>query len=83
VMERKTHYEQVYATKGEQDVSWFEALPSVWIELLEPAGLTRDTCCSTAAAGLAADRPPRGSRDGLPHGARRLRGVAFGVRTWF
>jgi hypothetical protein len=43
VMQRKDHWERVYATKGERDRSWFEPLPSASIELLEAAGLAPDT----------------------------------------
>jgi hypothetical protein len=42
-MERKEHWEQLYGTKGEQDVSWFESLPAVSIELLNAAGLSAHT----------------------------------------
>lgn len=42
-MQRKEHWERVYTTKGEQEVSWFEPLPAVSIELLEAAGLTPDS----------------------------------------
>ena len=27
-MHRKDHWERVYTTKGERDVSWFESLPA-------------------------------------------------------
>ena len=43
-MERKVHWERVYGTKGEQDVSWFESLPATSLEMLEASGMTRDTC---------------------------------------
>lgn len=43
-MRRKEHWERVYTTKGEQDVSWFESLPAVSLEMLEASGLTRETC---------------------------------------
>lgn len=43
-MDRKQHWDTVYTTKGESEVSWFEALPAVSLRLLEAAGLTRDTC---------------------------------------
>jgi hypothetical protein len=42
-MQRKEHWEQVYTTKGDQDVSWFESLPAVSIELLSAAGLSVHT----------------------------------------
>jgi hypothetical protein len=43
MMPRKGHWERLYNTKGERDVSWFEPLPSVSIQLLETAGLTAHT----------------------------------------
>ena len=42
-MPRKGRWERVYTTKGERDLSWFEPLPSVSIQLLETAGLTAHT----------------------------------------
>jgi hypothetical protein len=43
-VDTKQHWERIYATKGEQDVSWFEALPAVSLRMIEAAGLDRDTC---------------------------------------
>lgn len=43
-MDRRQHWSNVYATKGERDVSWFEASPAVSLQLLEAAGLTIDSC---------------------------------------
>ena len=51
LMNRKNHWERVYATKGERDVSWFEALPSISIEMLEAAGITPDTCVLDVGGG--------------------------------
>jgi hypothetical protein len=45
------HWNTVYQTKGERDVSWFEALPSVSLEMLEAAGLTEDTCVIDVGGG--------------------------------
>lgn len=50
-MERKDHWERVYSTKGEQDLSWFEALPDVSLQLLEASGLTSDTCVLDVGGG--------------------------------
>jgi SAM-dependent methyltransferase len=50
-MQRKEHWERVYTTKGEQDVSWFELLPAVSLEMLEASGLTRDTCVLDVGGG--------------------------------
>jgi SAM-dependent methyltransferase len=43
-MDREEHWQQVYTTKGEQDTSWFEAVPAVSLRLMEAAGLTARTC---------------------------------------
>jgi Methyltransferase domain len=43
-MHPKQHWDTVYATKGERDVSWFESSPDVSLAMIEAAGLTRDTC---------------------------------------
>ncbi|HET7220815.1 MAG TPA: hypothetical protein VFJ02_22335 [Vicinamibacterales bacterium] len=42
-MQRKEHWERVYTAKREQDVSWFESFPAVSLEMLEAAGLTKDS----------------------------------------
>jgi len=43
-MTAKQHWDTVYATKGERDVSWFEPSPDVSLAMIEAAGVTRDTC---------------------------------------
>ena len=43
-MTTKQHWDTVYATKGERDVSWFEPSPDVSLGMIEAAGLRRDTC---------------------------------------
>ena len=50
-MERQAHWNGVYATRGERDVSWFEALPAVSLELLDAAGLSADTCVLDVGGG--------------------------------
>lgn len=50
-MQRKDHWERVYTTKGEQEVSWFEALPAVSLQMLEASGLTPDTCVLDVGGG--------------------------------
>jgi 2-polyprenyl-3-methyl-5-hydroxy-6-metoxy-1,4-benzoquinol methylase len=47
----RDHWNTVYRTKGERDVSWFEALPSVSIRMIEAAGLTPDTCVIDVGGG--------------------------------
>ncbi len=50
-MHRKEHWERVYTTKGEQDVSWFETMPEISLEMLESAGVSRDTCVLDVGGG--------------------------------
>lgn len=38
-MDRKAHWESVYATKAPEAVSWFQPAPTVSAHLLESAGL--------------------------------------------
>lgn len=50
-MERQAHWNTVYTTKGEQQVSWFEALPELSLELMQAAGLSQDTCVLDVGGG--------------------------------
>ena len=50
-MNRKEHWNAVFTSRREEDVSWFEALPAVSIRLLEAAGLNEDTCVIDVGAG--------------------------------
>lgn len=43
-MDRQQHWNGVYTTKGEADVSWFEPLPEISMRMIEAAGATTDTC---------------------------------------
>jgi ubiquinone/menaquinone biosynthesis C-methylase UbiE len=42
--DRQEHWNGVYTTKAEADVSWFEALPTVSMRMIESAGVGPDTC---------------------------------------
>lgn len=42
-MERREHWNQVYATRAEEHVSWFEPSPAVSLQLIHAAGLTEQT----------------------------------------
>jgi hypothetical protein len=42
-MSRTEHWNRVYTTKGEREVSWFQEVPAVSLELLEAAGLATST----------------------------------------
>ena len=50
-MERKAHWNTVYRTRSERDVSWFEALPDVSLRLMEAAGLRSETCVIDVGGG--------------------------------
>jgi SAM-dependent methyltransferase len=50
-MPRKDHWERVYGAKGEQAVSWFEALPALSLQMLEASGLTPQTCVLDVGGG--------------------------------
>ena len=50
-MERKDHWERVYTTRGEREVSWFESLPAISLQMLEASGLTTETCVLDVGGG--------------------------------
>ncbi|MCC6165492.1 MAG: class I SAM-dependent methyltransferase [Acidobacteria bacterium] len=50
-MKRADHWNHVYTTKAEQDVSWFEPLPAISLEMLDDAGMTGETCVLDVGGG--------------------------------
>ena len=50
-MERRKHWNQVYTTKDEREVSWFEALPEISLEMLDAAGMTAQSCVLDVGGG--------------------------------
>jgi SAM-dependent methyltransferase len=50
-VEREQHWETVYRTKGEHEVSWFEGLPEISLTMLEAAGVTPDCCVLDVGGG--------------------------------
>ena len=50
-MDRKQHWNHVFETKAEEDVSWFEALPETSLQMLEAAGLNANTCVLDVGGG--------------------------------
>lgn len=50
-MNRQRHWNSVYTTKAEGEVSWFEDLPAVSLELLEAAGLSATSCVLDVGGG--------------------------------
>jgi hypothetical protein len=43
-MDRHHHWNTVYTSKRENEVSWLESLPTMSLRMIESAGLTRETC---------------------------------------
>jgi cyclopropane fatty-acyl-phospholipid synthase-like methyltransferase len=50
-MNRHTHWERVYQTRADREVSWFEVVPAVSLMLMEAAGLTQETCVLDVGGG--------------------------------
>lgn len=50
-MERSSHWNTVYTTKSERDVSWFEVLPDVSLQLMDAAGVTPASCVLDVGGG--------------------------------
>jgi hypothetical protein len=50
-LDRQDHWNAVYATKGERDLSWSERFPAVSLRLIEAAGMTADTCLIDVGGG--------------------------------
>src|SRR5262245_34069419 len=50
-MDSKRHWNTVFQSKGERDVSWFEALPAVSLRMMEAAGLGPETCVIDVGGG--------------------------------
>jgi hypothetical protein len=48
---RQQHWNTVYTTKSERDVSWFETSPDVSLQMIEAAGLTHDACVIDVGGG--------------------------------
>jgi hypothetical protein len=43
-MNRPEHWDTLYRTRDERDVSWFEEVPAVSLQLIEAAGISPGTC---------------------------------------
>jgi trans-aconitate methyltransferase len=50
-MDRQQHWNGVYTTKGERQVSWFEASPDTSMQMIEGAGLASDSCVLDVGGG--------------------------------
>lgn len=42
MLERQSHWENVYRTKGERDVSWFQETPTISLDLIRATGVGID-----------------------------------------
>jgi SAM-dependent methyltransferase len=50
-MERHTHWEQLWTSRGGSDVSWHEPTPAVSLRLMEAAGLSPESCVVDVGGG--------------------------------
>ena len=50
--DNRAHWDQVYASKGDQEVSWFEESPQISLELLRAAGLTSEDAVIDIGGGV-------------------------------
>lgn len=50
-MDRKAHWDTVYESRGDQDVSWFEPVPETSLRLLEASGIDTQSCIIDIGAG--------------------------------
>src|SRR5438874_5716920 len=49
---RREHWDNVYLTKGEAEVSWFQDSPAVSLELIRSAGTTSDSAIIDIGGGV-------------------------------
>lgn len=50
-MDRRAHWNTVFSTKQERDVSWFESLPETSLSMLKACGMSRETCLVDVGGG--------------------------------
>jgi hypothetical protein len=50
-MDCKAHWDQIYATKASEAVSWFQPEPTLSLHLLDAAGLTTSSCVIDVGGG--------------------------------
>src|SRR5688572_26061088 len=48
---RQQHWNTIYKSRKERDVSWFEALPAVSLEMIAAIGVKPDTCIVDVGGG--------------------------------
>ena len=90
---RQQHWNAIYKSRDEWDVSWFEAFPAISLEMIEAIGLKPDTCIvdvgggesrlidALLGAGLDCLAVLDVSREALEHARARI-GTAARVVTW-
>lgn len=50
-MDTRNRWNDIYATKTDQQVSWFESFPAVSVRMMEAAGLTPESCVIDVGGG--------------------------------
>jgi hypothetical protein len=50
-MSREAHWNAIYTSKSERDVSWFESVPELSLAMLEAAGMAADSCVIDVGGG--------------------------------
>jgi len=50
-MELRDHWNRVFTTKSDEQVSWFEPLPSISLRMLSAAGVSADSCVLDVGGG--------------------------------
>ena len=90
---RQQHWNAIYKSRDEWDVSWFEAFPAISLEMIEAIGLKPDTCIvdvgggesrlidALLKAGLNCLAVLDVSREALEHARARI-GTAARIVTW-
>ena len=90
---RQQHWNAIYKSRDEWDVSWFEAFPAISLEMIEAIGLKPDTCIvdvgggesrlidALLKAGLNCLAVLDVSREALEHARARI-GTAARAVTW-
>jgi hypothetical protein len=53
---RQRHWENVYATKGESEVSWFQETPALSLELIGLVGAIRNSAVIDIGGGASGNR---------------------------
>jgi len=50
-LERQAHWQEVYQTRGERDVSWFQEIPTISLDLIRATGIGADASIVDIGAG--------------------------------